>query len=124
MNKKGFTLAELILVIFVVGLLTVLATTVIFNHVSKTRKDAAYRSAINYVAAINDYNFISEGVNLINSGNTSTITPKLKDSYDGNKPTSGTVVIDPSTNKVAAAELYFDNYKVTYDGNIFTIVKQ
>lgn len=124
MNKKGFTLAELIIVILIIGVLTLIATSLIFRHIEKTKKDSAYRSAISYVNAIDDYNYINEGENLITSGDTSTITPMLKDSYEGTRPTSGTVTIDSSTNKVSGAELYFGHYKITYNGVRYVIVKE
>ena len=124
MNKKGFTLTEILAVLVVIGLLIILSTTIILRHINKGSKDAAYRSAVSYVTAINDYNFISEGEDLITSGNTSTITPKLKDSYDGKKPDSGTVTINTTTKKVSSATLHFGSYIVTYNGSKYTISHQ
>lgn len=123
MNKKGFTLVELLVVILLVGVLSILASTAIIGHISKNRKDAAYRSAIGYVTAINDYNFVSEGEDMISSGNTSTITLKLKDSFDGSKPDSGTVTVDSNTHRVSGAELHFGDYTVTYNGSKYVITK-
>lgn len=123
MNKKGFTLSELLVVIIIVGVLSVLASTVVLGHITKTKKEAAYRNAIGYVGAINDYNFISEGENLITSGNTSTITPLLKDSFDGTKPDSGTVNISSTTNRVTSAELHYGDYTVTFNGTKYVITR-
>ena len=121
MNKKGFTLAELMLVILLVGVLSLLASTAVLGHIHKTKRDAALRNAIAYVSAINDYNFIDQGEDPITTGTTSTITPKLKDSLDGTKPTSGTVTISTATNKVSNASLVYNNYTVTFNGSSYTI---
>ena len=123
MNKKGFTLVELIVVILIVGVLSLLATTAVVTHINKTKKEAAFNNAKSYVEAINDYNFISEGEGLITSGNTSTITPILKDSFEGQRPDSGTVTIDSVTHKVSGAQLVFGSYTVTYNGSNYVIVK-
>ena len=103
-------------------MLSLLASTAVVKQITKSKKEAAYRSAISYVNAINDYNFISEGKNLITSGNTSTISPLLKDSFEGTRPTSGTVTIDSTTNKVSSADLYYNGYRVTYHGSSYTVV--
>jgi len=124
MNKKGFTLTEILGVLVLVGVLVVISTTVFLRHINKGKKDAAYRSGISYVTAINDYNFISEGEDLITSGNTSTITPKLKESYDGKRPDSGTVTINQTTKKVSSAELHFGSYIVIYNGSKYTVSHQ
>lgn len=121
MNKKGFTLVELIVVILIVGVLSLLASTAVIRHINKSKKDSAYRSAINYVQAVNDYNFISEGEDIITSGNTSTITPKLKDSFEGTKPISGTITVDSSTKKVTEAQLHYNGYVVTYNNSKFVV---
>lgn len=123
MNKKGFTLTELLVVILIVGVLSILASTTVLGHIDKNKKNAAFRSAVAYVSAINDYNFISEGESYIASGDTSTITPILKDSFDGTRPDSGTVIINSTTKKVTSAELHYNNYTVTYDGNRYVITK-
>ena len=49
MNKKGFTLTEIILVILLVGVLSLIASTAVLGHVNKTKKDAAIRNAVAYV---------------------------------------------------------------------------
>ena len=100
---------------------SIIASTAVFNHITKTKRDAAYRDAVSYVTAIDDYNFISEGEDMITSGSTSTITPKLKDSFEGTKPTSGTVTINEATKKVTSAELYFNGFKITYNGVKFIV---
>ena len=122
MNKKGFTLTELVLVVILVAILSLLASTAVVKQITKSRREAAYRNAISYVSAINDYNFISEGQNLITTGNTSTISPLLKDSFEGTRPISGTVTIDSTTNKVSSADLYYKGYRVTYNGSGYTVV--
>jgi prepilin-type N-terminal cleavage/methylation domain-containing protein len=124
MNKKGFTLTELLGVLVIVGVLIIISTSVILRYINKGKKDSAYRSAVSYVTAINDYNFISEGEDLITSGNTSTITPKLKESYEGKKPDSGSVTINTTTKKVSSATLHFGSYVVTYNGSKYTISHQ
>ncbi|MBR5662359.1 MAG: prepilin-type N-terminal cleavage/methylation domain-containing protein [Bacilli bacterium] len=123
MNKKGFTLTELLLVILLVGVLSIIASTAVFRHITSTRKDASLRNAVAYVAAVNDYNFISEGEDVITSGDVSTITPKLKDSFEGTKPISGTITVDSSTKKVTAASFVFKYYSVSYNGTNYTVTK-
>lgn len=121
MNKKGFTLTELLLVILLVAILSLLGSTAAVNQLNKQRKNTAYRNAIGYVNAINDYNFVNEGESPITSGSTSTISSILKDSFEGKKPTSGTVTIDSTTHKVTSATLVFGNYTITYNGTNYTI---
>lgn len=123
MNKKGFTLTELLLVILLVGFLSIIASTTVINHITKTKRDASIRNAVAYVTAINDYNFIDQGEDPIISGDTSTITSKLKDSLDGTKPSSGTVTINTTTRKVTSANLVYKDYTVSYDGTNYTATK-
>ena len=123
MNKKGFTLTEIILVVIIVGVLSLLASSTVIRHLNKSKKDAAFRNAMGYVNAINDYNFVNEGKNQITSGNTSTITPMLKDSFEGSRPKSGTVTINDTTHKVASADLVFGEYRIIYNGTKYTVNK-
>lgn len=124
MNKKGFTLIEIIAVIVLIGVLLLIASTAVINHMNSIKKSAALENGKSYVTAINDYNFISEGVNPITSANVTVITPRLKDSYTGTKPDSGTITVDATTNKVTSAELHFNNYVVNYNGTKFTVSRQ
>lgn len=123
MNKKGFTLTEVLLVILLIGVLSLIASTAVLGHINKTKKDASIRNAVAYVAAVNDYNFISEGEDVITSGDISTITPKLKDSFDGTKPRSGSITVDLTTKKVTSANLVYKSHTVTYNGTSYTATK-
>ena len=123
MNKKGFTLTELLLVILLVGVLSLIASTVVIGHIHKTRKDASIRNAVAYVSAVNDYNFINQGEDIILSGDISTVTPKLKDSLDGTKPLSGSITVSATTHKVTSANLVFKDFTVTYDGTDYVTTK-
>jgi prepilin-type N-terminal cleavage/methylation domain-containing protein len=121
MNKKGFTLTELILVILLIGILSLIASTAVMGHINSTRKNASIKNAMAYVSAINDYNFINQGEEIITSGDISTITPKLKDSLDGTKPKSGTVTVNSSTKKVSSANLVYSYFTVSYNGVEYTV---
>ena len=123
MNKKGFTLTEIILVILLVGVLSLIASTAVLGHVNKTKKDAAIRNAVAYVSAVNDYNFISEGEDVITSGDVSTITPKLKDSFEGTKPVSGTITVNSTTKKVTAANFVYKTHTLVYNGTTYTATR-
>ena len=51
--KKGFTLIELLAVIVILAILAVIATPVILNIIDDSKKNAAYRSAENYLDSVN-----------------------------------------------------------------------
>lgn len=123
MNKKGFTLTEVLLVILLIGILSLIASTAVIGHINKTKHDAAIRNAVAYVSAVNDYNFISEGEDVITSCDISTISSKLKDSFEGTKPISGTITVDSTTKKVTGASLVYKSHTVTYNGTSYTATK-
>ena len=124
MNKKGFTLVELVAAVLLLGIILTIATASVVNQMNKNKRKIALKSAQSYVTAINDNNFINDPDKMISSGTVSQITPKLKDSLNGDVPTSGSVTVNSTTKEVSAATLYIKGYKITYNGTKYTITSE
>ena len=110
----------MIAVIMLIGVLLTLATTAVFRHMNSVKRKSAVRSAISYVTAINDYNSITEDKTLkITSGSVNNVESKLKNSYTGTKPTSGSVIISTATShgitryNVTRANLVINGFTIT-----------
>ena len=71
MNKKGFTLVELLAVIVILAVIALIATPVVLNMIEESRKGAAESSALSYVEQV-------ENKIVINSMNATDDT-----NYDG-----------------------------------------
>ena len=84
MNKKGFTLVELLAVIVVLAVVLVIATVSVNGILDKSREKAAVATANSIIRASSVYSFDNDYYESM-----SVLDSRL--SYDGNKPTSGTV---------------------------------
>ncbi len=60
MNRKGFTLLELLAVIVILSILALIAVPQIINMLGKSKQKAAEISASNYLKAVDDYISLSE----------------------------------------------------------------
>ena len=60
MNKKGFTLVELLAVIVILALIALIATPIILNVINDAKKQAAKDSAYGYMDAVEKYIVSSE----------------------------------------------------------------
>ena len=121
MNKKGFTLIELIAAILLISIILIMVSINVTSHLNKNKRKVILESAKGYVTAINDNNFINDPDKYIDSSTVQTINPKLKNQISGDLPKSGTVTVNSTTKKVSSAELYFTKYKVVYNGTKYTI---
>lgn len=121
MNKKGFTLFELVAAILLLSIILTMVSYNVMGHLNKNRKKIVIESAEGYVNAINDNNFINDPDKYIGSGSVATINPKLKNQISGDLPIRGSVTVNSTTKQVSSAELYFDKFKVTYNGTRYIV---
>ena len=118
MNKKGFTLIEIIAVIIILGILAFIAIPQVMNAIENSEKNGAIVSANRYVEAVNNdiadrkmkrENMISDGVKTLDD---------LSDiKVDGEIPTSATLVVKDDS--IIYSEIVVGDYTVTcteYDG--------
>lgn len=98
MNKKGFTLVELLAVIVILAIIALIATPVILNVIEKSKKGAAENSALGYIEAVEK----QKARNLLDEDKTNDITDgtysveelnSLGVSVKGSTPTNGNLVI-------------------------------
>ena len=124
-NKYGFTLIELLAVIVVLAIIALIATPIVMNTIKKSQKEAAKRSAENYIDAVEttvaearlDNKTVPEWIYTINDkGNLegNGLTEPLVIEMNGNKPTSGTIKI--SNGQVTTdSTMTVGSYEVAYD---------
>ena len=126
MNKKGFTLVELLAVIVILAIIALIATPTILGVIEKAKKGAAESSALGYIDAVEKQVMINE---------VDTTAAKFKDraysveelnnlgiTIKGSTPSNGVVVI--SKGNVTRYDLTFDNYIVTNGKAIKSSVKK
>lgn len=106
MNKKAFTLAELLGVIVILGIIGLVAITIVDNSMKKGRYETCIAQETNLIEATK--NLLTDRPGLLpNSGSTSIKVSKLKsDGYIDDK------LENPMTNKP-----YDDNDSVTISTN-------
>ena len=119
MNKKGFTLIELVAVILILGIIALIAIPAVSNVINDSKKHAAEVTALSYIKSIDDQNALyklqPDKFTPIQSGNVDDLIVNIK----GDGPTSGTVTV--TNGKVSAAELCITGYNATYNGKTVTI---
>lgn len=120
-RKNGFTLLELLAVILVIALIALIAVPIILNVIEQSKKNAALRSAENYIKAVEDNYTYSELKNqnkiIGDNINVSNITVNMK----GSLPTSGTLNIATNGVVIKASNLCINNYNINYSNNKYTI---
>lgn len=112
MNKKGFTLVELLAVVLIIGIVLAITFTVVNNQVKKAHYRATKVNAEVYIKEVNNKATISrmesvkisEGVFSVNS------LKELGIQVNGTNPDSGFVMI--TNYKVLNGCLKYDKYKV------------
>ena len=60
MEKKRFTLIELLAVIVILAIIALIATPIILNIIEDSRREAAKDSAYGYIKSIENYIMLSE----------------------------------------------------------------
>ena len=128
MKKNGFTLTELIAVIFIVGLLLSTAAVTVMKYINDAKKETELMNAKSYITAVNDYNFINKNTvgltTITGEVNVDDLSPLLKNSIDGDLPKSGTVNISDETKKVTSASLVYTTYSISFDGTNYTMTRK
>lgn len=111
MNKKGFTLVEMLAVVVLIGLLIVLVASKVKPAINDSKESVSLASANNLVSALEDYFFEAKlkggftGCSYDFSSNTNTCTGFT---FTGEKPNDGVIYL--SNKGVISGELIFDNY--------------
>ena len=122
MNKKGFTLVELLAVIIILAIVALVATPIILNVVEDSRKSAAKSEAAFIVSGINEYCATQAMRKQMNPTDT-TITEcgatldldTVKAAVDlGTASITGSVTM--SGGRVSAATIVSNTYTVTVSG--------
>lgn len=135
-NKKAFTLIELLAVIVILALIALIAVPMVIKIMTNARKSAAedssygiLKAAENYIASVmlaNDGVFPNEKIEFDCSNNgceLSTTNDSLSNfnmiNFNGKKPTTGKIIINDS--KVETMHLEFGNFICIYpvdDGKV------
>ena len=114
MKKNGFTLAEVIGIIVVLGIIAITATPIILDTLDRGKKDARVDSAYGYMSAIEQLYFDKQGSGSFEFSNdyyTVSELTSLGIKYDGNVPSNTSwVSIDEVT--VIDGCLQFDEYAI------------
>lgn len=114
MNKKGFTLVELLAVIVILAIIALIATPIILGVIDDARKGAAKSSALGFVDAV-EKSIALEMVSDTNASipasiETSNITNvKVK----GDAPTAVSLSLD-SAGSVTSGTITVSGYTVTF----------
>lgn len=122
-NKKGFTLVELMAVVIVLIVVIFIAVTRINKTTKNARNKAIIANAGSYIKAVNNYLSV-EGINSEYLENLSLTLSQVKRSVkvNGTKPDSGN--FDIQHFEVVKACLEYDGFKVNYEnGNLSDVTK-
>ncbi len=103
MNKKGFTLVELLAVIVILAIIALISTPIILGVIEKAKIGAAEQSTLGYIDAVEKqivYNQVKENqTKIIDRTYTVEELKNLGVSVKGAKPKSGSVTIENGTIK-------------------------
>ena len=122
--KRGFTLLEVLSIIVILGVLSVLLVPKVVDLVDASEEKAILDSAKQYVSAVNKYivenNIDTSGTYNVSKANEGFAA--LNDVVDvsGKLPTGESVTIDDNYS-VTSAVLIFNHFRVTYDGQDYSI---
>ena len=111
MNKKGFTLVELLAVIVILAIIALIATPIVINVIGEARKGADARSVEGYVKA-----YESAYYQELIKGNSPTFGEPLTVEYSGATVDCGDTLKLGSDNKIDAT--------CTVNGNTFTYTSE
>lgn len=128
-NKKGFTLVELLAVIVILAIIALIATPIILNVIDEAREGAAKNSAYGYIDAVEKANvqkmYENQNINVLDGDYTISSDGKkvtkgsgdTAEEYDvnfkGTAPTAGTL-------KYNKGKLAKDS-TITVSGKTFTV---
>lgn len=105
MNKKGFTLVELLAVIVILAIIALIATPIVINVVNESREKANLRSIESYARAYETAYYQALLTNNTVDFNSETIVPQ----YSGTRITGCKMSLDKATNKITATDCQIGN---------------
>ncbi len=112
MNKKGFTLVELLAVIVILAIIALIATPIILGVIDDARKGAAKSSALGFVDAV-EKSIALKMVSDTNASIPSTISTTSDVKVKGDKPTSVSLSLDPA-GSVTSGTITVSGYTVNF----------
>ena len=121
MNKKAFTLIELLAVIVVLGILALIVTPILINVVKDSNEKSYKLSADGYISAVNDY-ILSNQLDGKKVENGKYNIKNLDVKISGKAPSKGSVEIYDE--KINNAQLCYDTYLLKYDGKEVTLTEK
>ncbi len=121
MDKKAFTLIELLAVIVVLGILALIVTPILINVVKDSNEKSYKLSADGYISAVNDY-ILSNQLDGKKVENGKYNIKNLDVKISGKAPSKGSVEIYDE--KINNAQLCYDTYLVKYDGKKVTLTEK
>ena len=126
MKKRGFTLIELLAVIVILSIIALIATPIILNVISDSRKKAAEESLKGYMDAIEkritESDLDDESIEIANDKCYDVPTINKHVEVKGNKPTAGNVCIT-NESVVSVKNIIIDGYTLQYENGEITISK-
>lgn len=112
MNKKGFTLVELLAVIVILAIIALIATQIVINVVNESREKANLRSIESYAKA---YETAYYQALLTDNTVEFTDSSKVVPQYSGVRITGCNMTLDKATNKISATDCQIgDDAKTKY----------
>ena len=132
MNKKAFTLIELLAVIIIIGVIAIITIPKVKDSLENSKKNIVKASAYGYKKAINQYILEQEmnknkvklqgTYNIDNNGNLYNESIEYSVSNDGKKPKSGVLVYNQ--NELVSGCITIDKYKITFqNGEVISAEK-
>ena len=121
MDKKAFTLIELLAVIVVLGILALIVTPILINVVKDSNEKSYKLSADGYINAVNDY-ILSNQLDGKKVENGKYNIKNLDVKISGKAPSKGSVEIYDE--KINNAQLCYDTYLLKYDGREVTLTEK
>ena len=121
MNKKAFTLIELLAVIVILGILALIVTPILINVVKDSNEKSYKLSADGYISAVNDY-ILSNQLDGKKVENGKYNIKNLDVKISGKEPSKGSVEIYDE--KINNAQLCYDTYLLKYDGKEVTLTEK
>mgnify|MGYP004458549645 FL=1 len=118
MNKKGFTLVELLAVVIVLAIISIIAVPQVLATIESARKSSSEKSMLGYIDAIDIHNAKPTGEdNYVLYENKEYDIKDIEVEFKGKKPTKGTVTFD-EYGTVVKARLCISDYWVEYQNEI------
>ena len=121
MDKKAFTLIELLAVIVILGILALIVTPILINVVKDSNEKSYKLSADGYINAVNDY-ILSNQLDGKKVENGKYNIKNLDVKISGKAPSKGSVEIYDE--KINNAQLCYDTYLLKYDGKEVTLTEK